>query len=56
MKTVAYVRVSTDTQDVTHQRLAILEFARTERLALGPGAPTRCLTREPGTRGCPHCE
>ena len=27
MKTVAYMRVSTDTQDVTHQRLAILEFA-----------------------------
>jgi DNA invertase Pin-like site-specific DNA recombinase len=32
MKTIAYVRVSTDTQDVNHQRLAILEFARTERL------------------------
>lgn len=32
MKTVAYVRVSTDTQDVNHQRLAILEFARTERI------------------------
>ena len=34
MKTVAYVRVSTDTQDITHQRLAILEFARKERLAV----------------------
>jgi DNA invertase Pin-like site-specific DNA recombinase len=34
MKTVAYVRVSTDTQDVIHQRLAILEFARTERLVV----------------------
>lgn len=34
MKTVAYVRVSTDTQDTTHQRLAILEFARTERLVV----------------------
>jgi DNA invertase Pin-like site-specific DNA recombinase len=34
MKTIAYVRVSTDAQDVTHQRLAILEFARTERLAV----------------------
>lgn len=34
MKTVAYVRVSTDTQDITHQRLAILEFARTERMAV----------------------
>jgi DNA invertase Pin-like site-specific DNA recombinase len=27
MKTIAYVRVSTDAQDVTHQRLAVLEFA-----------------------------
>ena len=34
MKTVAYVRVSTNTQDVTHQHLAILEFARTERMAV----------------------
>jgi DNA invertase Pin-like site-specific DNA recombinase len=34
MKTIAYVRVSTDAQDVTHQRLAILEFARTERLVV----------------------
>jgi len=34
MKTIAYVRVSTDAQDVTHQRLAILEFARTEQMAV----------------------
>ena len=34
MKTVAYVRVSTATQDMTHQRLAILEFARTERMVV----------------------
>ena len=34
MKTIAYVRVSTNAQDVTHQRLAILEFARTERLVV----------------------
>jgi DNA invertase Pin-like site-specific DNA recombinase len=34
MKTIAYVRVSTDAQDVTRQRLAILEFARTERMAV----------------------
>jgi DNA invertase Pin-like site-specific DNA recombinase len=33
MPTLAYLRVSKDTQDVTHQRLAILEFARRERLA-----------------------
>jgi len=34
MKTMAYVRVSTDAQDVTHQRLAVLEFARTERMVV----------------------
>jgi DNA invertase Pin-like site-specific DNA recombinase len=32
MPTLAYLRVSKDTQDVSHQRLAILEFARRERL------------------------
>jgi hypothetical protein len=31
MSTLAYLRVSKDTQDVTHQRLAILEFARRGR-------------------------
>jgi DNA invertase Pin-like site-specific DNA recombinase len=34
MKTIAYVRVSTEAQDVTHQRLAVLEFARTERMVV----------------------
>jgi DNA invertase Pin-like site-specific DNA recombinase len=34
MLTLAYLRVSKDTQDVTHQRLAILEFARRERLTV----------------------
>jgi DNA invertase Pin-like site-specific DNA recombinase len=32
MKTLAYLRVSKDTQDTNNQRLAILEFARVERL------------------------
>lgn len=32
MKTVAYLRVSKDTQDVKNQRLAILEFAQKENL------------------------
>jgi DNA invertase Pin-like site-specific DNA recombinase len=34
MKTIAYLRVSKDSQDVRHQRLAILEFARQERRTL----------------------
>ena len=32
MKTLVYLRVSQDTQDTNNQRLAILEFARVERL------------------------
>jgi DNA invertase Pin-like site-specific DNA recombinase len=34
MKVLAYLRVSTDLQDTNNQRLAILEFARTERLEI----------------------
>ena len=34
MKTIAYLRVSKDTQDVNNQRLAILEFARREALEI----------------------
>jgi DNA invertase Pin-like site-specific DNA recombinase len=34
MRTIAYLRVSKDSQDVKHQRLAILEFARQERLEI----------------------
>jgi len=32
MKTVAYLRVSKDTQDVNNQKLAILEFAQREKM------------------------
>ncbi len=32
MKTVAYLRVSRDTQDLNHQRLAVLQFAQRERI------------------------
>lgn len=32
MKTIAYLRVSKDSQDVRNQRLAILEFSRQEKL------------------------
>jgi DNA invertase Pin-like site-specific DNA recombinase len=34
MKTIAYLRVSKDVQDVKNQRLAILEFARREHLEI----------------------
>lgn len=34
MKTIAYLRVSKDAQDVKNQRLAILEFARKEKLEI----------------------
>ena len=33
MATLAYLRVSKDTQDTKNQRLAILEFAHAERIA-----------------------
>jgi DNA invertase Pin-like site-specific DNA recombinase len=33
-RSLAYLRGSKDTQDVTHQRLAVLEFARRERLTV----------------------
>ncbi len=32
MKTVAYLRISKDTQDVEHQRLAVLQFAQSEKI------------------------
>lgn len=34
MKTIAYLRVSRDSQDVKNQRLTILEFARQEKLEI----------------------
>jgi DNA invertase Pin-like site-specific DNA recombinase len=34
MRTIAYLRVSKDSQDVKNQRLAILDFARQERIAI----------------------
>lgn len=35
MKTIAYLRVSKDSQDVKNQRLALLEFARQEHREIG---------------------
>ena len=35
MTTIAYLRVSKDSQDVNNQRLAILEFARQEHREIG---------------------
>ena len=34
MKTTAYLRVSKDPQDVRDQRLAVLEFARQEKIEI----------------------
>jgi DNA invertase Pin-like site-specific DNA recombinase len=34
MKTVAYIRVSKDDQDVNHQKLAILEFAQGQKISI----------------------
>lgn len=34
MKTVAYLRVSKDCQDLSHQKLAILEFAQSHKISI----------------------
>jgi DNA invertase Pin-like site-specific DNA recombinase len=34
MKTIAYLRVSTDTQDIDNQRLAILDYAMSHELKI----------------------
>jgi DNA invertase Pin-like site-specific DNA recombinase len=50
MKTIAYLRVSKDSQDVRNQRLAILEFARQEQLTLTDfmelSVSSRCSPKE----------
>jgi DNA invertase Pin-like site-specific DNA recombinase len=47
MPTLAYLRVSKHTQDVTHQRLAILEFARRERLPIDNFLEISASSRRP---------
>jgi DNA invertase Pin-like site-specific DNA recombinase len=46
MKTVAYLRVSKDTQDVNNQRLAILQFAQRERIQVDGFIEVTVSTRE----------
>ena len=46
MKTLAYLRVSTETQDTNNQRLAILEFARVERLEVHEFVELRASSRQ----------
>jgi DNA invertase Pin-like site-specific DNA recombinase len=45
MKTLAYLRVSRDSQDVTHQRLAVLEFARQAKRELDDFMEVRVSSR-----------
>jgi DNA invertase Pin-like site-specific DNA recombinase len=45
MTTLAYLRVSKDTQDTKHQRLAILEFAHAERIAIDEFVELQASTR-----------
>ena len=46
MKTLAYLRVSTETQETNNQRLAILEFARVERLEVHEFVELRASSRQ----------
>jgi len=46
-KIVAYLRASTDKQDLSHQKLELLEFARNKSLKIGNCSPllaTACPT------------
>ena len=45
MTTLAYLRVSKDTQDTKNQRLAILEFAHAERIAIDEFVELQASTR-----------
>ena len=47
MKTVAYLRVSKDTQDVNNQRLAILQFAQRERIQVDVFIEVTVSSRKP---------
>jgi len=47
MKTVAYLRVSKDTQDTNNQRLAILQFAQRERIQVDGFMEVTASSRKP---------
>jgi hypothetical protein len=49
MTTLAYLRVSKDTQDTKNQRLAILEFARAERMAVDEFLELQASSRRSAT-------
>ena len=49
MTTLAYLRVSKDTQDTKNQRLAILEFARAERMEVDEFLELQASSRRSAT-------
>ena len=51
MKTVAYLRVSTGSQDLANQKLAVLDYARQKRFAIDRFVEAQASSREgPGQR------
>src|SRR3954465_3243984 len=46
MKTVAYLRISTGTQDLANQRLAILDYARQNRFAIDRFVEAQASSRQ----------
>ena len=46
MKTVAYLRVSTRSQDLANQKLAILEFSQKRRFPIGQFIESRISSRK----------
>jgi DNA invertase Pin-like site-specific DNA recombinase len=52
MKTIAYLRVSTGSQDLTHQKLAVLDYARQKRFAVDRFVEVQASSRKaPDRRG-----
>jgi DNA invertase Pin-like site-specific DNA recombinase len=46
MKTIAYLRVSTGSQDLAHQKLAVLDYARQKRFAVDRFVEAQVSSRE----------
>src|SRR3954471_5115417 len=46
MKTVAYLRISTGSQDLANQKLAILDYARRERFAIARFGKAQASSRK----------
>jgi DNA invertase Pin-like site-specific DNA recombinase len=52
MKTVAYLRISTGSQDLAHQKMAVLDYARQQRFTVDRFVEAQVSSRKnPAQRG-----